>query len=253
VLGETGCGKTTQIPQYLIGPEYHKLLGNPAKPLKVVVTQPRRVAAISLATRVAEEVGCRLGTTVGYTVRFDDCSEAKTRLKYVTDGTLLQEMLSDKLLSNYDIVIIDEAHERSLRTDMLLGFLKGIQRTRRTMVEDGSDFPKKKSNQQGSIPARPLKVIIMSATIDAERFSQFFDELSPHHHHHHHVFPLHLHTGFKSVSSPRIVPRFSTSKVVSTQSPSFMHKIHRKTTSNLPSRPLCRYTQSTPWATCLSF
>jgi len=176
VLGETGCGKTTQIPQYLIGPEYHKLLGNPAKPLKVVVTQPRRVAAISLATRVAEEVGCRLGTTVGYTVRFDDCSEAKTRLKYVTDGTLLQEMLSDKLLSNYDIVIIDEAHERSLRTDMLLGFLKGIQRTRRTMVEDGSDFPKKKSNQQGSIPARPLKVIIMSATIDAERFSQFFDD-----------------------------------------------------------------------------
>jgi HrpA-like RNA helicase len=178
ILGETGCGKTTQIPQYLIGPEYHRLLNNPTKPIKVVVTQPRRVAAMSLATRVSEEVGCRLGTTVGYTVRFDDCSEQKTRLKYVTDGTLLQEMLSDKLLSNYDIVIIDEAHERSLRTDMLLGFLKGIQRTRRTLAEECSDFPKNKSNQQASTPARPLKVIIMSATIDAERFSQFFDELS---------------------------------------------------------------------------
>ncbi|PLW37019.1 hypothetical protein PCANC_14016 [Puccinia coronata f. sp. avenae] len=176
ILGETGCGKTTQIPQYLIGPEYHKLLNNPTKPIKVVVTQPRRVAAMSLATRVSEEVGCRLGTTVGYTVRFDDCSEQKTRLKYVTDGTLLQEMLSDKLLSNYDIVIIDEAHERSLRTDMLLGFLKGIQRTRRTLAEECSDFPKNKSNQQASTPARPLKVIIMSATIDAERFSQFFDD-----------------------------------------------------------------------------
>ncbi|EFP87708.1 uncharacterized protein PGTG_13494 [Puccinia graminis f. sp. tritici CRL 75-36-700-3] len=177
VLGETGCGKTTQIPQYLIGPEYQKLSNNSTKPIKVVVTQPRRVAAMSLATRVSEEVGCRLGTTVGYTVRFDDCSEQKTRLKYVTDGTLLQEMLSDKLLSNYDIVIIDEAHERSLRTDMLLGFLKGIQRTRRTMVEEGSDFPKRKSSdsQQGK-PARALKVIIMSATIDAERFSQFFDD-----------------------------------------------------------------------------
>ncbi|POW15075.1 hypothetical protein PSHT_07206 [Puccinia striiformis] len=180
VLGETGCGKTTQIPQYLIGPEYHQLSGNPGtNQIKVVVTQPRRVAAISLATRVSEEVGCKLGTTVGYTVRFDDCSDHKTRLKYVTDGTLLQEMLSDKLLSNYDIVIIDEAHERSLRTDMLLGFLKGIQKTRRNLVEQNSDFPptkKKGSNTTTSTLARPLKVIIMSATIDAERFSQFFDD-----------------------------------------------------------------------------
>ncbi|KNE91946.1 hypothetical protein PSTG_14659 [Puccinia striiformis f. sp. tritici PST-78] len=84
VLGETGCGKTTQIPQYLIGPEYHQLSKNPGtNQIKVVVTQPRRVAAISLATRVSEEVGCKLGTTVGYTVRFDDCSDHKTRLKYV--------------------------------------------------------------------------------------------------------------------------------------------------------------------------
>ncbi|KAI9623441.1 hypothetical protein H4Q26_014610 [Puccinia striiformis f. sp. tritici PST-130] len=159
VLGETGCGKTTQIPQYLIGPEYHQLSKNPGtNQIKVVVTQPRRVAAISLATRVSEEVGCKLGTTVGYTVRFDDCN---------------------KWLSNYDIVIIDEAHERSLRTDMLLGFLKGIQKTRRNLVKQNSDFPptkKKGSNTTTSTLARPLKVIIMSATIDAERFSQFFDD-----------------------------------------------------------------------------
>ncbi|POW07741.1 hypothetical protein PSHT_09842 [Puccinia striiformis] len=175
VLGETGCGKTTQIPQYLIGPEYHQLSKNTqTNQIKVVVTQPRRVAAISLATRVSEEVGCKLGTTVGYTVRFDDCSDHKTRLKYVTDGTLLQELLSDKLLSNYDIVIIDEAHERSLRTDMLLGFLKGIQKTRRNLVEQNSNFPptkKKGSTTTTTASARPLKVIIMSATIDAERFT----------------------------------------------------------------------------------
>lgn len=100
ILGETGCGKTTQIPQYLMGVEYQKL-SRGSRPIKIVVTQPRRVAAISLATRVSEEVGCRLGSTVGYTVRFDDCSGPQTRLKYVTDGTLLQEMLSDRILERH--------------------------------------------------------------------------------------------------------------------------------------------------------
>lgn len=128
------------------------------------------MAATSLARRVAEECGCALGSLVGYTVRFDDCSSDKTRLKYVTDGTLLQEILSDKLLEAYDIVIIDEAHERTLRTDMILGFLKQIQRRRKEMARTGERAAE--SQQQ----VGPLKIIVMSATLDAQRFSQFYDE-----------------------------------------------------------------------------
>ncbi|CAH7687057.1 P-loop containing nucleoside triphosphate hydrolase protein [Phakopsora pachyrhizi] len=178
VLGETGCGKTTQIPQYLIGQDYERISSCDSKEpklIKVVVTQPRRVAATSLAARVSEEVGCRLGTTVGYSVRFDDCSGKKTRLKYVTDGTLLQELLSDKLLSNYEIVIIDEAHERSLRTDMLMGFLKGIQAMRKEMVARNYKFPNDAPGPQAGQPARLLKIVIMSATISAQKFSEFFN------------------------------------------------------------------------------
>jgi HrpA-like RNA helicase len=115
---------------------------------------------------VAEEVGCKLGNLVGYTVRFDDTSSPNTRLKFVTDGTLLQEMLSDRLLSSYDIVIVDEAHERTLRTDMILGFLKQHQRARN--LPDAQAKPDE--------PLRKLKVVVMSATLDAKRFSAFFDE-----------------------------------------------------------------------------
>lgn len=175
VLGETGSGKTTQIPQYLIGPGYRHRFKN-KREVKVVVTQPRRVAAISLATRVAEEVGCELGTKVGYTVRFDDCSHPGTALKYVTDGTLLQELLSDRLLSAYDVVVLDEAHERSLRTDMLMGFLKNIQSTRKDMVERGLCFPTDEKTETAGSAARPLKIVVMSATLDAERFADFFDQ-----------------------------------------------------------------------------
>ncbi|KAG0142686.1 hypothetical protein CROQUDRAFT_673415 [Cronartium quercuum f. sp. fusiforme G11] len=120
-------------------------------------------------------MGCELGTRVGYTVRFDDCSNSGTKLKYVTDGTLLQELLADRLLSDYDIVVLDEAHERSLRTDMLMGFLKSIQRTRKDLVEKKLHFPVDENGASVGFPARPLKILIMSATLDTGRFSEFFD------------------------------------------------------------------------------
>lgn len=168
ILGETGSGKTTQLPQYILGSD------TPRKEPRIVVTQPRRVAATSLATRVAAEVGCRLGDLVGYTVRFSDVSSHKTRLKYVTDGTLLAEMLSDRDLRAYDVVILDEAHERSLRTDMLMGFLKEIQQRRKEEVRAW-----KKAGAGGKGKGKEpttLKVVVMSATLDAEQFSKFFDE-----------------------------------------------------------------------------
>jgi ATP-dependent RNA helicase DHX33 len=119
---------------------------------------------------VAEEVGCALGDLVGYTVRFDDVSSPRTRLKYLTDGTLLQEILGDRLLECYDVVIIDEAHERTLRTDMILGFLKDIQKKRKELSRTGEKGPK---SQQA---VGPLKIVVMSATLDAKRFSEFYDE-----------------------------------------------------------------------------
>lgn len=119
---------------------------------------------------MAEEVGCALGDLVGYTVRFDDVSSPRTRLKYLTDGTLLQEILGDRLLECYDVVIIDEAHERTLRTDMILGFLKDIQKKRKELSRTGEKGPK---SQQA---VGPLKIVVMSATLDAKRFSEFYDE-----------------------------------------------------------------------------
>lgn len=131
---------------------------------RIAITQPRRVAAISLATRVAEEVGCQLGKLVGYSIRFEDMTASTTRLKYLTDGTLLQELLTDRALAAYDVVIVDEAHERTLRTDMLLGFLKRVQRERKAGAITAADGRK----------LGPLKIVIMSATLEAERFSKFF-------------------------------------------------------------------------------
>lgn len=148
VVGGTGSGKTTQLPQYLYEAGYteggSKVIG---------CTQPRRVAAMSVAARVAEEMGVKLGHEVGYSIRFEDnCSES-TALKYMTDGMLLREFLTDPTLSNYSVLIIDEAHERTLHTDILFGLAKDL------------------------ISARPddFRLIISSATIDAEKFSTFFD------------------------------------------------------------------------------
>ncbi|OIR58092.1 MAG: pre-mRNA-splicing factor ATP-dependent RNA helicase [Amphiamblys sp. WSBS2006] len=134
VVGETGSGKSTQIPQYLL-----------EDGMRVVVTQPRRIAAISLARRVAGERGCAVGEAVGYAVRFEKRCSSKTRLRYVTDGTLLRELCSDAART-YDVVVVDEAHERTLRTDLLLGILKQTA----------------------------VRVVVMSASIDTKKFSSFF-------------------------------------------------------------------------------
>ncbi|CAM0142926.1 Salivary acidic proline-rich phosphoprotein 1/2 [Umbelopsis sp. WA50703] len=158
IVGETGSGKTTQIPQFI----WECGLASP-KQGAVAVTQPRRVAATSLAKRVAEEAGTTLGYKVGYSVRFDDTSSQHTMIKYLTDGMLLRELLSDKLLKRYRVVVLDEAHERTLRTDMLFGMVKEIQRIRKEMVQNGDK------------EISELKIVVMSATLDAEKFSEYFN------------------------------------------------------------------------------
>jgi ATP-dependent helicase HrpA len=146
LCGETGSGKTTQIPKMCLeaGVRPGKLIG---------CTQPRRIAARSVAARIAQELGGELGGLVGYKVRFTDKVRGDTAIKVMTDGILLAESQGDPLLSRYDTIIIDEAHERSLNIDFLLGYLK-------TLVDKRSD----------------LRVVITSATIDAERFSKHFDD-----------------------------------------------------------------------------
>ncbi|GAA5825694.1 hypothetical protein JCM3770_004450 [Rhodotorula araucariae] len=118
IEGETGSGKTTQLPQYLYEAGYCR------NGQKIGCTQPRRVAAMSVAARVADEVGCRVGAEVGYAIRFEDCTSDKTRIKYMTDGMLLREFLTEPDLAGYSCMIIDEAHERTLSTDILLGLVK---------------------------------------------------------------------------------------------------------------------------------
>ncbi|KAK3835577.1 MAG: ATP-dependent RNA helicase DHX8 [Linnemannia gamsii] len=155
IVGETGSGKTTQIPQYL-------LEAGLASHGTISVTQPRRVAAINLARRVAEEVGTPLGQKVGYSIRFDDTSSKDSLIKYMTDGIMLRELLSDRMLLRYSVIILDEAHERTLRTDILFGMVKGIQKQRQELIDKGRK------------DIQPLKIVIMSATLDAEKFSEYF-------------------------------------------------------------------------------
>jgi pre-mRNA-splicing factor ATP-dependent RNA helicase DHX38/PRP16 len=144
VVGETGSGKTTQMTQYLYEEGYGKwgMIG---------CTQPRRVAAMSVAKRVSEEMDVKLGEEVGYAIRFEDCTSAKTKIKYMTDGVLLRESLKQDDLDRYCGVIMDEAHERSLNTDVLFGILKKVVSRRR-------DF----------------RLIVTSATLNADKFSNFF-------------------------------------------------------------------------------
>lgn len=147
IVGETGSGKTTQLPQYLHEAGYTK------NGMKVGCTQPRRVAAMSVATRVAEEVGVKVGNEVGYSVRFEDCTSDKTVLKYMTDGMLLREFMTEPDLGGYSALMIDEAHERTVHTDILLALLKDLSRER-----------------------KDLKLLISSATMNAEKFASYFDD-----------------------------------------------------------------------------
>ncbi|WIA21046.1 hypothetical protein OEZ85_005370 [Tetradesmus obliquus] len=144
VVGETGSGKTTQMTQYLHEDGYTSLG-------LIGCTQPRRVAAMSVAKRVSEEMGVELGQEVGYAIRFEDCTSDKTFIKYMTDGVLLRETLSSEDLFQYKAVIMDEAHERSLNTDVLFGILKKVVAMR-------ADF----------------KLIVTSATLDSAKFASFF-------------------------------------------------------------------------------
>lgn len=119
VIGETGSGKTTQITQYLSESGF-------TSRGKLGCTQPRRVAAMSVAKRVSEEYGCRMGQEVGYTIRFEDCTSPETVIKYMTDGMLLRECLIDPDLGGYAVIMLDEAHERTIYTDVLFGLLKTV-------------------------------------------------------------------------------------------------------------------------------
>ncbi|KAH7887416.1 P-loop containing nucleoside triphosphate hydrolase protein [Phlebopus sp. FC_14] len=160
LLGETGSGKTTQVPQYILD-------AGIAGYGMVAVTQPRRVAATSLAARVAAEQNVSVGGLVGYSVRFDEACSNETRIKYVSDGMLVRELLSDPLLSRYSVIILDEAHERTLRTDFLIANLKTIQAKRNSDASGKGKRPASDLN--------PLKIIVMSATLDAEKFSRFYN------------------------------------------------------------------------------
>lgn len=145
ISAETGSGKSTQLPQYLADSMTN--IGC------IVCTQPRRVAAITIAQRVALERNCEIGQEVGYGIRFEDKTSFKTKIKYVTDGVLLREIMGDKELSKYKVIILDEAHERSLQTDILMGLLKALQLRR---VD--------------------LKIVVMSATLQIDLFMGFFQD-----------------------------------------------------------------------------
>jgi ATP-dependent RNA helicase DDX35 len=146
VVGQTGSGKTTQIPRYLEQAGWcrgGKIIG---------ITQPRRIAATTVALRVAEEHGCEVGKEVGYSIRFEDATSSLTRIKFMTDGLLIREALVDPLLTRYSVIMVDEAHERSVSSDILLGLLKKIRKRR-----------------------PDLRVIVSSATLQAEEFLAFFN------------------------------------------------------------------------------
>lgn len=147
--GQTGSGKTTQIPQFVVYNDLPQLKGK-----MVACTQPRRVAAMSVAKRVADEMDVQLGKQVGYSIRFEDMTEPGTTfLKYMTDGMLLREAMNDPKLERYSTIILDEAHERTLATDILMGLLKDIAKRR-----------------------PDLKIIVMSATLDVEKFQKYFGD-----------------------------------------------------------------------------
>ncbi|KAI4124922.1 MAG: hypothetical protein LQ347_005549 [Umbilicaria vellea] len=147
-VGETGSGKTTQIPQFVLFDDLPQ-----AQRKLVACTQPRRVAAMSVAQRVANEMDVKLGDEVGYSIRFEDVTSQKTILKYMTDGMLLREAMNDHNLQRYSTIILDEAHERTMATDILMGLLKEV-----------------------AVRRPDLKIVIMSATLDAQKFQTYFND-----------------------------------------------------------------------------
>ncbi|KAH0635527.1 hypothetical protein KY289_035442 [Solanum tuberosum] len=186
IVGETGSGKTTQLPQYLFKWGFCRDGGI------IGITQPRRVAAITVAKRVAEECGIPLGQKVGYAIRFEDVTSGQTKIKYMTDGLLLREALLDPYLSKYSVIIVDEAHERTIHTDVLLGLLKNVQKARSKSINGVVNTDHNNSNNGHALEERidnqndgilkscqvkkynPLKLIIMSASLDARVFSEYF-------------------------------------------------------------------------------
>jgi len=147
LIGETGSGKTTQVPQFLLS------CGLIQEGTAVAVTQPRRVAAMSVAARVAQEMDVELGAECGYLIRFEDVTSDKTKIKYMTDGMLLRECMTDPELRRYSVVILDEAHERTLSTDILFGLIKQV------------------------LVKRPeLRCLVMSATLQAESFQEYWSD-----------------------------------------------------------------------------
>lgn len=211
ILGETGCGKSTQLPQLL---RTHPVSVNYFSPSSsnrfrgpsIAITQPRRLPAIALANRVSQEMGCQIGGEVGYSVRFEDVTSRETRVRYLTEGVLMRELagsdpkipstekeangtangggesdsdLSEgqglNLLLDYDVVVIDEAHERTLNTDFLCGALKRVQRIRKDIVRrQTEEESQSKPKITGKKKVKELKLVIMSATLDPAKFKTFF-------------------------------------------------------------------------------
>lgn len=208
VVAETGSGKSTQIPAYIYQSGMltmfakHALTSIKTQPKRkygrsICVTQPRRVAAITLAKRVSDELGCNPGENVGHRVRFDDTTDIRghdtTKIIYATDGMLLREAISDPLLQRYGMVVLDEAHERSLQTDILFGVVKRAMAARKVICDDDatklynsddnddasgvdkdSEVLRHMRVTASSLGLPPLKVCVMSATLDVETFQHFF-------------------------------------------------------------------------------
>ena len=176
-IGETGSGKTTQLPQFFLD------CGLVPDEKMVAVTQPRRVAAVTVAQRVASERNCEVGEEVGYSIRFDDNCTGRTRLKFMTDGILVRECLRDPLLSQYSVVMLDEAHERSIHTDILFGLLKAAvhrrahnrdERINTQRSVESYDIDKGESDEKQDDNDGALRLVVTSATLNADKFSSYF-------------------------------------------------------------------------------